>query len=141
MNIVKNIFDFCRARSTPATSIHETKDDLLMRYIQFCLFHGKVAIAFQDGKIETLVFWWPDTLVNIQEKHATGKPQFEWVPTKRGDCLFLSDLIGNMKGVKKITKALMSKWPAMANVPVYTYRHGRLMQVPPRGIERVHASA
>ena len=103
---------------------------LLRRYLEFCHLTGKVATLTSHGKIDTVIFWWPDFLEHIEAKHENKISQFEWAPMKNnGDAIFISDIIGRHYGVKQIAASAVALNPQMVSMPKYTYRHGKLLKI------------
>lgn len=109
----------------------------MFRYVAFCFFSGKFAIKWDTGKIEAVVFYWTDHKERIEAKAEENVCQFEWLPSHRGDALFVGDVVGNVKAVGALLQLSYEKFPHLITVPIYTYRKGKLVTLRRSTLERI----
>ena len=130
------VVDFCLQHGR-GSSLQGVQRDTLVRYVAFCHMTGKMAVSHASGEIDAVAFYWPDWLEKVEAKDAEKREQFEWAASRPGDCLFIGDVIGNMKGVSKLYTQAVERWPHLAIVPLVTYRHGKLHRFNKRTLERI----
>ena len=130
------VVDFCQNRGSKNTSIHGMERQQLFRYVSFCYFAGKLACSWENNQLEAVVFYWPDFRERIESNYEEGRSQFAWEKVRKGDSMFIADVIGSRKSVAKGYQALIEKFPHVISVPMFTYRHGKLVQLYGKQLER-----
>lgn len=119
------IVDYCLANAGNSALKGMDRHNLF-KYVAFCFFTGRLNVAWEAGKIEAVVFAWPGTRVEIEARSQVSQGSFKWELPRRGDCLFVADVIGSRNGVAKIYHGQVEKNPQLNFIPILTYRHGRL---------------
>ena len=105
--------------------------DTLFRYVAHAWLNGRLAVARDDkGGIEAVGFNWIDFREHIEMKAAEGRQQYFWEENHSGDAWFVAEVIGSRHGVSKLYQASIAKWPHLLNVPMMTYRKGKLVEIP-----------
>lgn len=122
------ITDFCM-KDRKAGVLWDWTRDKVFRFVAFCFYTGRLAVAFEGAKIECVAFYWLDFIEIIEARHERNQPQFQWGKCHGGDCLFLGDVIGNRVSVGKIYQGVIEKWPHVVMLPIMTYRKGALVRV------------
>ena len=133
---LRAVVDFCQ-RHGRGSSLQGVDRDTLIRYVTFCHMTGKMAVSYENHQVQAVAFYWPDFLENIEAKHEYKRDQFEWEKPRPGDCLFIGDVIGTMKGVSKLYTGAVERWPHLSVIPLVTYRHGKVYRIPRKTLERI----
>ena len=129
------ITDWCLNRRNQQCPLEGTRE-AMFRYVGLCYLTGRMCIAWTEhGDIEAVAFCWADWKEHIELKHAQKRQQFEtWV--KRGDSLFVAEVVGSSKGIGRLYQHAVQAYPHLLTIPIYTYRRGELVQLTNKEIER-----
>lgn len=131
------VTDFCLARKSDKCETRHMDRNQLFRFIAFCHLTGRLYVSTEDGQVKAVVTAWADWVEHIEAKYEHGKLQFEWCEQHPGDCLFVGEVFGTAKHVKRIWEAAIAHNPALVACPYYTMRRGHLVKLSIGKLERM----
>jgi len=110
----------------------------LFTYVFFHLVDGNCFVVRKNGGIAGVLFLWGATETDIRQRAATGESPFYWQRSmKAGDALFLAEVVSAHDCLPTLFKLAAAKWPDWQQRKVFTYREGRLIQLPVDLVKRM----
>jgi hypothetical protein len=134
-NTINQITDFCLVNRGQIMAWASTRDKMF-RFVAFCVLTGKIAVAWDNNNVKAVFFYWMDYIEHIEMKAEQHRPQFEWNTVRKGDALFVGDVIGSRHFVSQIINASLAEWPILLTTPVYTLRRGKLVKISMKVLHR-----
>lgn len=134
---LRQVTDFClvRGKTTGRMFVGNSAAEVF-RYVSFCHLTGRLNSRFDAGAVSAVLICWPDWQEHIEHKASVNKPQFEWTKVGRGDSIFLAETIGSRAALRVLYDGMMQLHPHLLTMRVFTMRHGKLVRLDQRAIER-----
>ncbi len=105
----------------------------LYAYAFFHVVDRTVFLARSHGAITTAAFMW-----GRPESEIRQDATFNWKRSQdNADSLFLAEVVGSQRDLSKLSKQVSARWPDWTSKKVFTFRSGKLVQLPHETIERM----
>lgn len=109
----------------------------VFRYVAFAWMNNKMSVIWENNLLMGVVFHWTDSIELIELKAQENRQQFEFAPMRKGNAIFVGEVIGKRDSVGKCYKILLAQHPHLVMCPIYTYRHGKLTTLSHKLLERI----
>jgi hypothetical protein len=118
---------FCRTAG--ARCYGNYSPEVLRDYLAFHLVHGTYFWTRHAGQIVGNLVAWRVNEARLRANDAVHGQPFDWTPDDPdADSLFVGTVIATQPGaLVTLIQALTRRFPNLANLKWFTYRHGRLV--------------
>lgn len=107
----------------------------------YAFFHAVQRTVFStraSGAINSVLFVWGQPERTIRESAAEGGAVFHWQRSQdQADSLFLGEVIAGPPELRRLVKQVEARWPGWRQKKIFTFRHGKLVQLETDTIERL----
>lgn len=134
----REITEFCLRHGKSAFPGWEVPT--LYAYVFFHLVDRTVFLVREHGEITAIGFMWGVPEAEIRERTKADQPVFAWKRSQdNADSLFMAELVGSEAEFSRLTRSAAARFPEWwMRKKVFTFRHGKLVQLGRETIERLN---